>query len=958
MSVHRVTTRTLPEEPEGVRTPLRGRDAELAFIEARLDALDRGEGGIIRVEGPVGIGRSRILAEAAAAAGRRGTRVFEGAADPDEQFVPLGPLLDGLLSGEEPLPGAIRLRDLATTPGQRFWLLQELGDRLRETARNGPLLVVLDDLQWCDDLTLLTFNTLAAGLSSHPILWLVAVRGGSVPSGVRTTLDRIRRAGAHELALGALDDEVTARITEDVLGAAPDHDLLRVARRAEGVPQLLVELLGSLREAVTIENGTARLPAGPPAPRRLPSVVRRLDQLSDEARELVHTAAAVGAPVTVALLAELLGRPSAALITAVREALDADLLTESGDRLAFRHDLIREAVEAGLPLPLRQALRGHAAEPPPGTVSSPVERPGPSAGRAPAEAAEAGGARPRDVTEADRLRTAAADLAATAPGPAAERSLKALELTTADAPERPRVIAETIPLLWQTGRAAQARELGASALAAGGLGPEDEARIRLALARLAVPFDFSEAARQARAGAALPGIPVDVRGRLLAMLAVGLSMAGEHTAAEQVAAEAWDTAAAAGDRSAEATLTTVRSAVSFHRMDLGEAFRQAERAAALADALGVSTSLWVPEALWHALLSNTTGRSAEALAAAEDGIRITREQGRIAATRMWLMTRSRVLLEAGRLTEARADAEAASETADDDLGPGNLADVTGRYVMMRVALHTDDRRTARAYAAEARRMRGDRAPVVRHFGSWMLALMADFEGRPDRAMAELDEVMTSPAADRPAYAGLVDPADAPVLVRLALRAGAHERAAQAVTLAERLAVLNPDLTFLAATAAHARGLLDNDLAPLVRAVRLYEDCPRPLARASALEDAGRKLAATRKPDAVPYFDTALALYARAGAERDAARVRGRLRAAGVRRRPSTAGLSDAWPELTAAEIRVVRHVARGLTNRQVAEHLSLSPHTVSSHLRRAFTKLDITSRVELTRLVRRRDSGE
>lgn len=947
----------MPEEPEGVRTPLRGRDVELAFIQARLDALDRGEGGIIRVEGPVGIGRSRILAEAAAAARRRGTRVFEGAADPDEQFVPLGPLLDGLLSGEEPLSGAVRLRDLATTPGQRFWLLQELGDRLRETARNGPLLVVLDDLQWCDDLTLLTFNTLAAGLSSHAILWLVAVRGGSVPSGVRTTLDRIRQAGAHELALGALDDQATTRITEDVLGAAPDPDVLRVVRRAEGVPQLLVALLGSLREAVTIENGTARLSAGPPAPRELPSVVRRLDQLSDEARELVQTAAAVGAPVTVALLAELLGRSSAALITAVRESLDADLLTESGDRLAFRHGLIREAVEAGLPLSLRLALRGQAAELPPGSAASSAERPWPSAGGAPADAAEAGRAGPGDAAEADRLRTAAAELAATAPGPAAERSLKALELTTADAPERPRVIAETIPLLWQTGRAAQARELGASALATGGLGPEDEARIRLALARLAVPFDFSEAIRQARAGAALPGIPVDVRGRLLAMLAVGLSMAGEHAAAEQVAAEAWETAAAAGDRSAEATLTTVRSAVSFHRMDLTEAFRQAERAAALADALGVSTSLWVPEALWHALLSNTTGRSAEALAPAEDGIRITREQGRTAATRMWLMTRSRILLEAGRLADARADAEAASATTG-DLGPGNLADVTLRYVMMRVALHTNDLRTARAYAAEARRMRSDGAPVVRHFGSWMLALMADFEGRPDRAMAELDEVMTSPAADRPAYAGLVDPADAPVLVRLALRAGAHERAAQAVALAERLAVLNPALTFLAATAAHARGLLDNDLAPLVRAVRLYEDCPRPLARASALEDAGRKLAVTRKSEAVPHFDTALALYARAGAERDVARVRRRLRAAGVRRRPSTAGLSGAWPELTAAEIRVVRLVARGLTNQQVAEHLSLSPHTVSSHLRRVFTKLDITSRGELTRLVKHRDSGE
>ncbi|CCA60210.1 MULTISPECIES: helix-turn-helix transcriptional regulator [Streptomyces] len=943
MSVNRVTTRTEPEELDGVRAPLRGREAELAFIEERLDALARGAGGIVRVEGPAGIGRSRFLAEAAAAARRRGTRVFEGAAGPGEPFVPLGPLLEGVLSGEEPLSGAQRLRDLATTPGRRFWLLQELGDRLREAARNGPLLVVLDDLQWCDDLTLLTFHTLAAGLSSHPILWLVAVRAGSVPSGVRTTLDRIRQAGAHELVLEALEDRVIARITEDVLGAPPDPDVLRLARRAEGVPQLLVELLGSLRdEAVTIENGTAKLPAGPPAPQKLPSVVRRLDQLSDQARELVQTAAAAGGTVTVAQLAELLGTSSAALITAVREALDADLLAESGDRLAFRHDLIREAVEAGLPLPLRQALRRQAAGLPPGS--------------APADAAPAERAAPGDTVVADRLRTEAAELAATAPGTAAERSLKALERTGADARERPRIIAETIPLLWQTGRAAQARELGTAALAAGGLRPEDEALIRLALARLAAPFDFSEAVRQARTGAALPGISAAARGRLLAMLAVGLSMSGEHAAAEQVAAEAWETAVAAGDRSAEATLTTVRSAVSFHRMDLTEAFRQAERSAALADALGVSTSLWVPEALWHALLSNTTGRTAEALAVAEEGIRITREQGRTAATRMWLMTRTRILLETGRLADARADAEAASPTADDP-GPGNLADVTLRYVMLRVALHTGDRQTAEAYAAEARRMRSDAAPVVRHFGSWMLALMADFEGRPDRAMTALDGVMTSPAADRPAYAGLIDPADAPVLVRMALRAGSHERAVQAVAMAERRAALNPGLPFLAATAAHARGLLDNDLAPLVRAVRLYEDCPRVLARASALEDAGRKMAATRTAEAVPYFETALALYTRAGAERDVARVRRRLRAAGVRRRPTTTGLSDAWPELTAAELRAVRLVARGLTNRQAAEHLSLSPHTVSSHLRRAFTRLNVTSRTELTRLAKLRDSG-
>ncbi|MCN9241682.1 hypothetical protein NGF19_12910 [Streptomyces sp. RY43-2] len=82
----------------------------------------------------------------------------------------------------------------------------------------------------------------------------------------------------------------------------------------------------------------------------------------------------------------------------------------------------------------------------------------------------AGRTGPGDRAEADRLRTAAAERAATAPGPAAELSLKALDLTAADAPERPWIIAETIPLLWQTGQAAQARELGASALSTGRLG--------------------------------------------------------------------------------------------------------------------------------------------------------------------------------------------------------------------------------------------------------------------------------------------------------------------------------------------------------------------------------------------------------------------------------------------------------------------------------------------------------
>src|SRR5204862_4530797 len=95
----------------------------------------------------------------------------------------------------------------------------------------------------------------------------------------------------------------------------------------------------------------------------------------------------------------------------------------------------------------------------------------------------------------------------------------------------------------------------------------------------------------------------------------------------------------------------------------------------------------------------------------------------------------------------------------------------------------------------------------------------------------------------------------------------------------------------------------------------------------------------------------LAIYAEIAASGDARRVRSRLREFGVRRRlvttePETTG----WAALTTSELTVARLVADGLTNREVAERLFVSPHTVNSHLRHVFAKLGIKSRVELARL--------
>jgi DNA-binding CsgD family transcriptional regulator len=169
----------------------------------------------------------------------------------------------------------------------------------------------------------------------------------------------------------------------------------------------------------------------------------------------------------------------------------------------------------------------------------------------------------------------------------------------------------------------------------------------------------------------------------------------------------------------------------------------------------------------------------------------------------------------------------------------------------------------------------------------------------------------------------------------------------------RRSELNPGVASIAATAAHVRGLLEQSHADLREAVDLFERSPRRLELAAALEDLGVELIATDRVAAIDVLGRTLALYTELGATWDAGRVRSRLRELGVRRRlVSAEPETNGWAALTTSELAVARLVAEGLTNREVAERLFVSPHTVSSHLRHVFTKLGITSRVELARVAR------
>ncbi|WP_073839799.1 helix-turn-helix transcriptional regulator [Micromonospora sp. CB01531] len=918
--------------------PLRGRDAELAALTEQLATLASGTGGAVLIQGVPGIGKSRLLAEAHRRAEAAGLRVLNGSGDPEARIIPFGSLLDLFLSTAGSALPAFTTDDNAPTASRGYWLLQDIQEHLERAALSAPLVIVLDDLQWCDESTLLALRTLPARLSSYPILWLLAARTGPSSPAARATVAALND---HLLVLAPLSGDAVAAMSRDLLGSAPDADLLRLVSKAEGRPLLLAELLEGLRDEGRIEiaDDVARL-TGTGLPRRFHSSIRhRLDQVSPLARQIADVAAALGRVISVDQVAELVAQPPAALLKPLDELLSADLLAETDGRLTFRHDLVREAVQATLSPSLRLALRRQAVQQ--------RLRHGASVVQVAAELAET--AEPGDQHAVSMLRQASRELAATSPSAAAAMSRRAIELASADPLQQAAIIAESLPRFSQAGLAAEAAALADTALRQR-LPAEIEAQVSLGLALAANQHSFPDAARAARAGAALPGLPEQVRAQLLAMLAFNLILidADEAEEAERLLPEALRVAERAGDAPATATLLTVASLLAYYRFDVPQALDLAERAAHAVDDVPHSAALWTP-GIWQSVLLSMIGCVDDALAEAAAGVRSAQHSGQAALLRMWGMVRCRIYLDTGRLADARAEAEAVLAMAD-ELGPGNFDDVTARYVLGRVALHTGDETGLTQAREVAGVMMGAEAGEIRRAGAWLAAQAAAATGDHAGMAALTAKAEQTYFRPTPVLPFPPDPADEPALVRMVLQAGLVERAARAAEFAEIRYRRNPDIPVFGAAAAHARGLLDGDPGLLGEAARRYAEASRPLARAAALEDAG---AALRERSSL---DEALALYEEAGAARDAERVVALLKSMGARRlRPSAGRPASGWDSLTASELQVVRLVAGGITNRQVADRLFLSPHTVSTHLRHAFTKLGINSRVALTRLVLTRD---
>ncbi|MFL6052854.1 MAG: AAA family ATPase [Actinoallomurus sp.] len=919
----------------------RGRDREWQVLAGLLRAAVSGRGGVLLVEGESGVGKSRLLAEAVEAAAGLGFVLARSTADESARLAPLKPLMSAFGESTQTL-----LASRGMMPADaRLLLVEELQARLENRAADGPYLVTLDDLQWADPMTLLALRSLIPELASYPMVWILSRTIGSGGSGLDRLYEVLERDGATRLVLEALDDQAVAEVITDMLDAAPDSELLALAAGAGGNPFLLMEWLEGLRNEGTVEisGGHARL-VSRRLPRRVQEIARsRLCGLSTPTRHLLQVAAILGRSFDANDLADMLGEPPSRLLPALEEAEAARVVVPARDQLAFRHDLLWRAVTETVTVSMRQALHRQAAQ-------MLLERGGSAI---PAAAHLMCSTRPGDIAALEGLDRAVGEVLPSSPQTAADLAVRALDLTAPSAPGRFDRRVTAVYALAAAGRLAQAAELARTALSQTTL-PEQAAHLRYVLAYvLMLAGRPAEAVAEARAALSQPDLPGELRGLAEQVLFQGLFQglfASHDYRRGQERAQTIVAAAERHDPPARVGAHILLAGIGWAEGRAADAIGHLREAVRIANGGPIQAQHAHPRLLLaNALTDMRQLEEAETMLQAVDQ-EIT-ALGHTAYAASPAICRARLRLASGRLDDAAAEAEAGLAMAD-QLGM-HAFDLLALAVLAIVAARRGDIDTAARHAEhyKSQRQAGQGEMYGRVWCEWGMALVTEARAGPDKAIDALSG--TFAIATERQWLLMTEPGAAGWLTRTALAAGDRSAAETTAVTAERLAEDNPDFPTLAASAAHARGILHHDLSALARAAATHVG---PWARASAAEDLGVLHAhapgGSGHDAAIHSLDQALQDYQQTGALRDAARVRARLRKLGIRRRHwrQPERPVSGWDSLTDTERNVATLAAQGLTNPQIATQMFISPHTVRFHLRQVFRKLDIGSRVELARL--------
>jgi DNA-binding SARP family transcriptional activator/tetratricopeptide (TPR) repeat protein len=364
--------RILEPNPARSEIPLIGRQLELARLHAALDAALQGRGAVALVQGEWGVGKSRLVAAVVARAAERGGHVLLGRAYESEQILPFSPWVDALRAGRviphmvQELNDPWRMElarlfpelgrgDTEPPAGEDYVRLFEAMTRVVQYLASGqPLLVVLEDLHWADDMSLRLLVFLSRRIPDWPVLVIGTFRVEELADALvlrRSVAQLAQQSRSLSLSLAALSERESMALVRALMRAGREESVVtRIAqtvwRVSAGNPFMVVE-------AVRMLEG--RDPATGPEDVVIPQAVRaviagRLERLTDRGRRLAGVASVIGREFDFTVLSDAAELSAAETAEGVEELVGRRILQAVGEALDFTHDRIRDvAYELVLP---------------------------------------------------------------------------------------------------------------------------------------------------------------------------------------------------------------------------------------------------------------------------------------------------------------------------------------------------------------------------------------------------------------------------------------------------------------------------------------------------------------------------------------------------------------------------------------------------------------------------------
>jgi DNA-binding CsgD family transcriptional regulator len=912
------------------------RDRELATIARAIEALQRGEGGVVLVEGVAGIGKTSLMIQARAWAAAGAVSVLTATGGELESDFPYGVVRqlfepavrelaaserEGLFAGAAAPAARIVAPDATPTAagGDPLTIQHGLYWLTVNAAARSPLLIAVDDVHWADAASLRVLLFLSRRLEGVPALLVLAARAGDAGAGTSVLAQLAAQPLTRALRPAALSEAAVGTLIERGLGS-PDQSFVSACHSATGgTPYLVGELVEALAaDGIAPVAGSARLVQGFAPATIGHATLLRLSRLEPGAVPLANAVAVLGADARLWWAARIAGLEEAEALAAA-DALAAAHILRPGRPLEFVHPIVRAAVYGQIPRGARSAAHAHAAE-------LLIEA------RADVDAIAAHLLLTEPAGHASvigRLRDAAREaLARGAPEAAVTYLQRALEECV-----EPRIdVLEELALAETVVRAPAAAEHLQEALRHAG-DPGARARLSLELAEILGPVGQWTPAF-ALLESALTDLGDDDSALSARAKALWVGFASYDPRHDGVGESRLSEVLAEAERGEGGrSLALVLAARAATR---GEGI---ERVPSLVEA-GLDGGRFLAEEgpesnlLPQALTALVFVEALDAAAAlAEAVLRDARARGSVLGFATGVAHRAFVQVRRGDLAAAEADLRSAL---------GVLQEHDLLYAIPITLWYASDAILERPDLADVAALAGDlQLPpdfAATVSGAWLLDLRGRLRllARDDAGAVEdlrrCGETLTAVGHRNPNYCAWRS--------GLALATRDPDVVQDELADARRLGVpraIGVSLRTLA--------LIEGDLDGLREAVAVLEHSPARLEHARALVELGAALRrANRRSEAREALRPGLDLATRCGAQRLAERALEELAASGARPRREVLRGVDA---LTPSERRVAAMAAEGLSNAQIAQALFVTVNTIETHLRHVYAKLGINVRVRL-----------